>query len=301
MAWPAAREHGVLARHELRACGLTDAMIELRVRDGRLHRVHRGVYAVGHPGLSSHGRLLAAVKACGEGAVLSHASAAMLFGLLPFDDRRPHVTVAHSARRAPAGVRVHRTRLLHPADVWRREGIPVTSPARLVLDLAASLGDVALRRLMSRAQSMQLTNHRLLAQQVDRAAGRAGRARFARVLADAPPPTRSELEDRLHELVLAAGFAPPDVNVALLVGGRRVIPDLRWPEQRLCVEADGAAWHGNPQARRDDAERQALLEAAGERLLRVTWEQATARVAQTVARLDAAGAPRLRPAAASCR
>jgi very-short-patch-repair endonuclease len=80
--------------------------------------------------------------------------------------------------------------------------------------------------------------------------------------------------------------------VPIRVDGRRVIPDLRWPQQRLVVEADGAQWHDNPQARQDDAERQALLEQHGERVLRVTWEQATARIAQTLARISAAGAPR---------
>ena len=106
-------------------------------------------------------------------------------------------------------------------------------------------------------------------------------------------PTRSEFEDLLLDLVLAAGFAPPDVNVPLRLEGRLVIPDLRWPAQRLCVEADGRMWHDDPVARADDAERQALLEASGERVLRVTWHQALVGRARTVARLAAAGAPRL--------
>jgi very-short-patch-repair endonuclease len=162
----------------------------------------------------------------------------------------------------------------------------------VVFDLAPRFDDAGLRRLMSRAQSMHLTNLRLLAQQLDRAAGRPGRARFARVLAGSPPPTRSELEDRLHDLVTAGGFEPPDVNVPIRVGGRRIIPDLRWPRARLCVEADGREWHDNPQARDDDAERQALLEAAGERVVRVTWEQATAHATQTLLRIAAADAGR---------
>jgi very-short-patch-repair endonuclease len=106
-----------------------------------------------------------------------------------------------------------------------------------------------------------------------------------------PAPTRSELEDALLDLILAAGLAHPDVNVPLRVQGRIVIPDLRWPAQRLIVEADGAAAHDNPLARREDAARQALLEAGGERVVRVTWAQVTARPAETLARLRAAGAP----------
>jgi very-short-patch-repair endonuclease len=130
---------------------------------------------------------------------------------------------------------------------------------------------------------------------------RAGRARFARVLATGPAPTRSELEDRVRDLVLAGGFPPPDVNVALRIGGRRVIPDLRWPERRLCIEADSLEWHDNPQARRDDLERQALLEQDGERVLRVTWEQAVAHPAQTLRRIGLAysGGPGSGPRAAS--
>jgi very-short-patch-repair endonuclease len=144
---------------------------------------------------------------------------------------------------------------------------------------------------------MRLTNLRRLARQLDRAAGRPGRARYARVLASRPPATRTELEDRVFDLVLAGGFARPDVNVPMHIGGRRIIPDLRWPEQRLVVEADSAQWHNTPQARVDDAERQALLEAHGERVVRVTWAQATAHAAQTLRRIEAAGAPtpRARP------
>jgi hypothetical protein len=297
MASLAADSWGVLSVEELRACGLTDNAIGRRLAAGRLHRVHRGVYAVGHIGLTPEGRWLAAVKACGPVAALSHFSLAMLFELMPVEDRLPEVTVVHGRRRAPEGVRVHRTRSLHPEDVWRHRGIPTTSPERLLLDLAARLDDRPLRALMSRAQSMRLTNLRRLARQLDRAAGRPGRARYARVLASRPPATRTELEDRVFDLVLAGGFARPDVNVPMHLDGRRIIPDLRWPEQRLVVEADSAQWHDTPQARADDAERQALLEAHGERVVRVTWAQATAHAAQTLRRIEAAGAPtpRARP------
>jgi very-short-patch-repair endonuclease len=200
--------------------------------------------------------------------------------------------VPHRQVRAPAGVRVHRTRNLHPEDVERHRGIRTTSAARAILDLAPRLEDVVLRRLMSRAQSMHLTNLRRLGRQLDRAAGRPGRARFARVLAEQPPATRSELEDRVYDLLRAAGLTPPHVNVALHLDWRRIVPDFRWPEQRLIVEADGRQWHDTPQARAQDADRQAILEAHGERVLRVTWEQATAGAAQTLTRVSSALAGR---------
>ena len=284
----AAEQWGVVTVRELAERGLDRDAIARRVRSGRLHRVFRGVYAVGHSGLAPEGTWLAAVMACGAQALLSHACSVMLFGLWPVEDRLPEVTVAHAARRAPAGIRVHRARNLHPEDIARCRGVPTTSVARTIMDLAPRLGDIPLRRLMSRAQSMHLTNLRLLARQVDRAHGRPGRARFARVLAGAPPATRSELEDRLHDLLSAAGLTAPHVNVPLHLDGRRIIPDLRWPEQRLVVEADGRQWHGTPQARAEDAERQAILESHGERVIRVTWEQATAGAAQTLTRVSVA-------------
>lgn len=114
-------------------------------------------------------------------------------------------------------------------------------------------------------------------------------------------PTRSELEDVVYDLIIDGGLLRPDVNRPLLHAGRRVIPDFRWPAQRLVIEADGAAWHDNPIARKDDAERQALLEASGDRLIRVTWDQAVARPSQTLARIRAAGAPLSCPAAGAAR
>jgi hypothetical protein len=163
------------------------------------------------------------------------------------------------------------------------------------MDVAATWTDDALRRAMATAQSKYLTNLRKLAAALDRTPQRPGRARYARVLATGPAPTRSDLELRVLHLVLAGGFAAPDVNKPIHLDGRKIIPDLRWPEQRLIVEADSAQWHDNPQARALDAERQAFLEAHGERLLRVTWPQATAGAGQTLARITAAGAPAPRP------
>jgi hypothetical protein len=106
-------------------------------------------------------------------------------------------------------------------------------------------------------------------------------------------PTRSELEDAFLDLCAWAGFQPPAVNQPLTIGGRRITPDFRWPDQRLVVEADGAAWHDHRLAREDDVDRQAILEAHGERVVRVTWEQTVRRRSQTRTRLAEAGAPTL--------
>jgi hypothetical protein len=287
----AAEQLGVLCVDDLRACGLTTEGIARRVRNGRLHRIHRGVYAVGHSSVSFEARCLAAVKACRPTAALSHFSAAALWGVVRWDDRYPEVTVPATIRRAHPGLRVHRSRTLTREDVSRHRGIPITTPARTLVDLASMLDHRSLRRAVRQAQALQLTSVPQLAQALRAAGPRRGATKVARILATGPAPTRSELEDIVLDLILKAGFEHPDVNVALVVGGRRLIPDFRWPRERLILEADGAAWHDHRLAREDDAERQAVLERSGERVLRVTWKQVVARPAETLARIRAAGAP----------
>jgi hypothetical protein len=287
----AAQQWGVLSLEELRACGLSRNAVAVRAANGRLHPIHRGVYAVGHANPPLEGRLLAAVKACGPSAVLSHFSAAAILGLVRWDDRYPEVTVRGGATRAHAALRVHRTGVLDPQDRARHAGIPVTAPARTLLDLAAQVDYRALRRAVRQAQSLQRVEIRQLVEVLGRLGPRRGTSNLARVAATGPAPTRSELEDVVLDLVLSGGLEHPEVNAPLVLGGRRVVPDLRWPRQRLVVEADGAAWHDHKLAREDDAERQALLEAHGERVVRVTWHQAIAGRAETLARLRAAGAP----------
>jgi len=287
----AAEAWGVLSLAELHACGLSRDAVTTRVRHGHLHRVHRGVFAVGHAALPVEGRFLAAVKACGPDAVLSHMSAAALWGIVAWDDRHPEVTVCGAGTRTRAGLRVHRTTGWRAGEITEHRGIPVTTPARTLLDLAVLFRPRALRRAVRQAQSLKLTSVREIADLIARSRGRPGVARLAATVATGPAPTRSELEDVVLELILRGGLEHPQVNVPLVLDGRRVVPDFRWPSARLVVEADGAAWHDNELARADDAERQALLERHGERVLRVTWQQAVAQPAQTLARLRAAGAP----------
>jgi len=291
----ASEDWGVLSLDELRRCGLSRGTVATRVRRGWLHPVYRSVYAVGHPQLSLEGRFMAAVKAFAGDAVLSHFSAAALWGFLDWDNRTPEVTVVQTGARICRGIRAHRTSLLEPRDVMRHEGIPVTSPARTLVDLAAVVNEKLLRSAVRRA----LAKHRVSIRQVAATRRRLGRRRgsvnLSRVLR-AAAPTRSELEDVVFDLVVDSGFACPDVNRPLLLAGRRVIPDFRWPEQRVVVEADSRTWHDNAIARQDDAQRQALLEACGERVLRVTWNQAIRSPSETVRRIEAAGVPRCSPA-----
>jgi Protein of unknown function (DUF559)/Transcriptional regulator, AbiEi antitoxin len=282
----AAHQWGVLSLGELRMCGLTRKEVMGRVRSGRLHPLYRGVYAVGHASVPLEGCLLAAVKA--TDGVLSHVSAAALYGLVTWDHRYPEVTA--NAKRAHRGIRVHRSSMLEVQDVTRHKGIPTTTPARTLIDLAATLPYKPLRRAVREAQRKLVTIPQLL-ETLDRLGPRRGSANLAKILATGHAPTRSELEDAVLDLVLKAGFQHPDVNKPINLNGRTLVPDFRWPQQNLVIEADGAEWHDDRLTREDDAERQAILEAHGERVLRVTWAQAVAHRRQTLERIRAAGAP----------
>lgn len=278
----AVEQWGVASLADLRACGLSDGAISTRVRNGRLHRIHRGVYAVGLPTLPIRGRFLAAVKACGSAAMLSHVSAAMLWGLLPWDEASPpHVTVPDTTPRRVPGVVVHRT--LAPDRPIVFDAIPVTSPARALIDVSPALPHDQLRRAVREAMARK----RVTPPELTGFEGRRGARKLARILATGYVPTRSELEDAVLDLIQRE-FVTPDVNVPLANG---FTPDFRWPDRRLIVEADSRSWHDNPLRRADDLQRQAVLEADGERVLRVTWAQAVGDPARTLERLRAAGAP----------
>jgi very-short-patch-repair endonuclease len=246
----AKRDHGVLTTHELLACGLTHAGIHRRVEAGRLHRVHRGVYAVGHRALSREGRWLAAVKACGSGAVLSHQSAAELWELVP---RRPgpiHVTVPAYRRPRPGrGISLHRSKTLTDGDAIRRWRIPLTTPTRTLLDLKGTLP----RELWEAA--------------VDRA--RARGFDTGEVVDEAP--TRSALERILLRLCRRHRIPLPEVNVR--VG--RFLVDFLWRESQLIVEVDGFAHHRARASFESDRARDAVLSLDGYRVLRFTYRQVT--------------------------
>ena len=236
--------------------------------------------------------MLAAVKACGPGAILSHMSAAMLWGFADRDEERaPEVTVIGDGARSHPGIRVHRTARIDGCDwrVW--QAIPATTPARTMLDISATVDGKPLRSLVRRAQGTGSVGLRQLCEVVERLGPRKGSRRLALAIVGGPAPTRSVLEDIVLDLLLDAGFERPDINKPIVVGGRRVIPDFRWPDQHLIIEADSAAWHDGKAATEADAERQALLEAQGERVIRVTWHQALLTPELTRRRIQAAGAP----------
>jgi very-short-patch-repair endonuclease len=268
----AASQHGVVSRAQLRALGLSDSAIARRVSAGRLHRVHAGVYAVGHPLLSTKGRWLAAVLACGPDAALSHASAAALWGLRRSDAVIIDVTVPRTGARSRPGLRIHRPRVLAREETITEDGIAVTTPARTLLDLAATLRERELHRALDQAEIRELTDYPALAAMAHAHAGHRGAAKLARALREhyaGTTLTRSELEELFLALCREHGLPRPAVNAH--VGTLEV--DFLFPRERLVVETDGWRFHGHRAAFERDRRRDAQLTRAGYRTLRFTHRQ----------------------------
>jgi hypothetical protein len=269
------------------AIGIDDSGIRRRVAQGRLHRVHQGVYAVGHPTLTAEARWMAAVIACGQGAVLSHLDAAALWRIYKGTGARVHVTVA-SSRRA-AGLWVHRARRLHLDDVTVKKGIPVTTVARTLVDLTDVLGSDRILRAIREAEFLRLLDHQALNAAVKRAHGRK-RLTVLKEAIQAHTPgqiVREELEHRFLELVRAAGLPPPETNVKITARGRTYEIDCLWREQRVAVELDGRAAHARTAAFESDRRKDAALNAIGLRPLRFTWLRVTREPGDVIAELDA--------------
>ena len=268
MARIAGGQHTLITRPQLLAIGMTRGAIAHRLRIARMHLMFQGVYSVGTGVLTPLGHDLAAVLACGPGAVLSSLNAAVVWDLLGRRDGPVHVLTAGPHRRAPNGVIVHRTSDLPPTDTTTRHAIPITTPTRTLLDLAAHASRRDLERALAQAEVNRLVRPDELKA---RAAGRRG-AKTLRDLLDEPPAfTRSEAERRLLALIARAGLPRPRTNVR--VAGYEV--DALWPGQRLVAEVDGYAFHAHRAAFERDRLRDADLQTAGLRVLRFTWRQLT--------------------------
>jgi very-short-patch-repair endonuclease len=274
----AGRQHGVVSLGQLREIGLGLGQIRYRRKLGRLHLLHRGVYAVGHAEVTLWGRFLGAVLAVGADAMVSHRSAAVLWRLLRPEPAPVDVTTARRARVRP-GIRTHEAAGL---EARRHEGIPVTTVSRTLLDCAAVLDDTLLRRAVHQAEQQRLVTPRSLATEIAGSPGHQGAGRLAALIADGPTPTKSELEDMLLDLIKRHGLPrPTHINTKL---GRDEV-DLFYPDENLVVEADSRTYHEFMAAARADRAKDARLEAAGHRVLRVHHEQATGDEDQTAERL----------------
>jgi hypothetical protein len=285
----AARQYGVASREQLLRLGLGRRAIEHRIERGRLHPVHRGIYAVGRPGLTAEGRWMAAVLAAGPRAVLSHTSAGGLLALRPQVGSTTHVTVPRR-RRARHGLEIHQASL--PADeVTVEAGIPVTTVARTLLDLATCLNRPDLELAVNEAERRGLADAPSLPELVRRYPRRAGLARLRSVLEDGwvgVGVVRSVLEQRFLAFVAELGLPRPEVNAILRVDDGWVEVDCLWRSRRLIVELDGHAYHSNRAAYERDRERDRALAAAGWKVVRVTWRQLvgdSARLAADLLRL----------------
>lgn len=271
----AGRQYGVVARRQLVRIGFGNDAIARRIGCGRLHRLHSGVYAVGHRALPCEAEWMAAVLAGGEGTVLSHASAAALWGVRPPVRRRVEITVPRSSRSTPD---LHRHRaLLADDEVTVQRGIPVTCVARTLLDIAAVVRPWEFERAMREAEFLKLPQRPSLADLYLRNPRRRG-GRLVRVtlerLAQLPGgTTRSPLEDRFLRILERASLPLPETNVVLRLAGGTYEADCLWRGARLIAELDGHAAHGTRTAFEGDRERDRRMQVAGWRVVRITANQ----------------------------
>jgi very-short-patch-repair endonuclease len=268
-------QHGVVARRQLLDAGLSAKAIGLRIRAKRLRPLYRGVYAAGHRALTRDGRWMAAVLACGDGALLSHFDAAALHDLAPNRGARIHVTRPSTAGRAPDPKRIHLHRVgtFRPWEATVVDDIPVTTTSRTLLDIARHLHPAALEEVVERA----IRRHRFDLHEVSRSlaahARQPGAPRLRRLLDDLAERdaarTRSAFERDFLALCHDHGLPRPTVNAQ--VEGLEV--DMLWSDRHLIVELDGYAHHGGRAAFERDRDRDQRLALAGYTVVRVTYRQ----------------------------
>jgi len=272
----ATRQHGVVSARQLVAMGFSRQLLVAEADRGRLLPLHQGVYAVGHRRLNWHGRCWAAVLGAEANetdevvwpAVASHGSAAYLWGLYRFAPERIEVT-APIRRRATREFRVHFSSILAAEDRLEREGIPVTSVPRLLLDLSIRAKPEQIERLLERAEEMELLDLHAVEDVLDRAGGHRGRGRLRRALALYQPDlsfTRSRFEKTFRRHVIAAGLLAPSMNFNY--AGYEL--DAYWPDLRFAVELDLFETHGTRAAFERDHLRQEELKLLGVEMIRIT-------------------------------
>jgi very-short-patch-repair endonuclease len=267
----ATRQYGVVSRAQLIEIGLSTDAIDRRVARGWLRPIYRGVYAVGHERIPREARWLAAVLAAASGAALSHRAAASLWGIRPYSGR-PQVTVPPGARVRP-GV-IARRSSLQPDEITEERGIPVTTVARTLIDLASVLTDDQLEKAIREAEFLRLFDLTELTRLLDRHPRRKGTAALRNAISqasDARNRTRSDLEDRFISLVSKANLPTPELNGTLELDAMTIEPDAIWRDRKLIVELDSWGAHGTQSAFESDRERDLALAAAGWVSVRITW------------------------------
>jgi very-short-patch-repair endonuclease len=264
-------QHGIVTRGQLLALDVSRNVIEHRIAAGMLHPVRHGIYAVGRPQLTRHGRWMAAVLSCGPSAVLSHGTAAALWGMHS-DDGRIHISVPASVVRRSRGITVHRRANLSERECTRCHGIPVTSPLMTLLDLATRLRRHQLEAAINEADKLDLIDPESLRAKLDAYAGRRGVAALRQTLERRTfTLTDSELERRFLPLARKAGLPAP--LTGQYVKGFKV--DFYWPQLGLIVETDGLRYHRTPAQQARERLRDQAHSAARLIPLRFTHAQVT--------------------------
>jgi very-short-patch-repair endonuclease len=285
----ASRQHGVVSREQLRAAGLSDEAIDQAVASARLHHQFRGTYSVGLRSIDLHGRHFAATLACGRGTVISHGSAAWLFGMWRAKPGEVEVIAPIEAGRKIPGIRRRFPPPPIPGHLREHEGIPCTSPSRTLVDLAGIAGKNALAEAVEEAAVLGILNVQAIDGILDENRRRGSR-KLNTILEEWRRYTpkmrlRSRMEAKMLPLLTHHSLPIPETNQKLRVAGRTFEVDFLWREQRVVVETDGGAFHANPMAQRRDAERNQVLARAGYRMPRIGWEQLCEKPDQTIAEI----------------
>jgi very-short-patch-repair endonuclease len=288
------RQHGVISRDQLRGVGFKDGAISHAVATGRLHRVFHGTYALGHRRIAERGRLMSATLACGRGAVISHRTAGALLGLLDEGPAVIDVIAPPSRGRAIDGIYLRRVRPPRLEETGTFDGIPCTSPARTLVDLAGVVGEWTLRSAFERAARREMLDLGAIEASID------PRRRGIKVLLKlidewrgAAPllqkrgRLKSPLEAKVLPLIVRRDLPPPLFNVPVNIADGRIEVDFLWPDHRFVLEADSRNFHGTAVAFERDRWRDRELMRAGYSVLRVTSRQAE-REAEAVAATVAA-------------
>jgi hypothetical protein len=273
------RQHGNVTRLQLIRLGFTARMIDRRVALGRLHIVHRGVYAVGRPPKTALEWAAAAVLACGERAALSHHSALALWGLAEWKWSAIHVTVPGDRR--PKGIKVHRSSGITSRDFRTHAGIRMTSPARAILDCAPTLTDKQLNRAVNDGRRRVGLRPSHLADIIDRFPYHPGAKKLIRFTHVKGGPTRSDWEDFFPDWCAQHKLPPPLMNA--IVAGHEV--DALFPAEKVIVELDSWEFHRDRSSFESDRDRDADTLAARHVTVRMTWARMTAREAGRLHRI----------------
>jgi very-short-patch-repair endonuclease len=277
-------QHGVVARRQLLELGMGRRAIQHRIQGGRLHPVRRGVYAVGRPELTRKGRWMSFLLACPSGAALSHESAAALLGI---EDRERAIVISipPGTRCRLQGAHLH-CRKFGPRDLGEVDHIPVTSPARTLIDLATVASDRQLEAAVNAADQLDLIDPDALSAEIEKRTGQPGVPDLRRLLdARTFRLTDSELERRFLRLVQSAQLPLPQTGVRL--GAHTV--DFFWPQLGLVIETDGLRYHRTASQQARDRRRDQALVSRGLTVLRFTHAQVAHEPADVVAALSEVG------------